>query len=128
MIDLASGRILTEVRFRHALFCDSTHGRMTDIVEGRQSSSGGNPANHLFLPKNSLQDCLVHPWFYQEKAEEDCRFSDNLGLRPDLSFDLGSANGPVFSLTIGSRCRKAVLKPFRDHGPFGMAYMCPERS
>jgi hypothetical protein len=36
MIDLASGRILTEVRFRHALFCDRTHARMTDIVEGRQ--------------------------------------------------------------------------------------------
>src|SRR6476619_7605707 len=90
------------------------------------ASSGGNPANHLFLPRTVFRTVLFIRRSYQEKTGKDCRFSDNLGLSSELAINLRSTNGRVTFADDRSAMPEAELWPFRDHGPFGMAAR-PER-
>jgi hypothetical protein len=57
-----------------------TTGIATPSRRMPSASSGGNPANHLFLPRTAFRTVLFIRRFYQEKTGKDCRFSDNLGL------------------------------------------------
>src|ERR1700745_3851822 len=91
------------------------------------ASSGGNPANHLFLPRTVFRTVLFIRRSYQEKTGKDCRFSDNLGLSSELAIDLRSANGPVAFADDRPAMLEGEFWPFRDHDPFGMAHASREK-